>query len=43
VRRHNNGSVAAIMPARHTASITRMFSATLGNWIAITLSVGSPI
>ncbi len=43
VRRHNNGSVAAIMPARHIASVTRIFSATLGNWIAITLSVGSPI
>ena len=42
-RRHNSGKGAAIMPARITPRMARMFSTMLGNWMPTMLSVGSSI
>ncbi len=42
-RRHNSGKGAAIMPARITPRMARMFSTMLGNWMPTMLSVGNSI
>ena len=42
-RRHNSGSGAAIIPARSTPSMVRMFSTMLGNWMPTMASVGRPM
>ena len=42
-RRQSNGSGAAIIPARITPRMVKMFSTMLGNWMPMMASVDRPM